>query len=267
MRKSIYYLITATLLCSTGCEKETLQTYNPESEGSSIYFMEPMTQKKDITREISFGYSGFSVKDSIISIPLGISGLPASVDRKFEVVATTASSMELNKHYEFVDDELVVRANHVTDTLKIRLLRSADMAESKFFLGIKLVANANFNVDIPFTYTTSSKAVSTLEYGIFCDDIAGVPFLWTATTNPTNLKTYTGYYLGTYSKRKVELMLDQLKIDPMLMYNPPATGQFNLDYLIIWSSYMKYWLGKEKSEGRIYYDENGKEIAMGQYAS
>lgn len=71
MRKSIYYIIAITLLCSTGCQKDTLQTYDADSEGSSIYFMEPMTQKKDITREISFGYSGFSVRDSIISIPWG----------------------------------------------------------------------------------------------------------------------------------------------------------------------------------------------------
>jgi len=37
--------------------------------------------------------------------------------------------------------------------------------------------------------------------------------------------------------------------------------------MTFWASYMKYWLGREATEGRIHKDENGKVITMGPYAN
>ncbi|WP_294348784.1 DUF4843 domain-containing protein [uncultured Sphingobacterium sp.] len=267
MQKNRYYTILLVLIGLVGCKEQDLLIYDTEVSGSNIYFLEPLEQRKDIVRDVSFGYAGASVRDSIIQIPIGISGVPVDKDRTYRVETTEETSMELGVHYEFVDENPMIRANRVTDTLRIRLFRAADIAESKVFLGLHLVANENFGVTLPFSYVNSQRYYSVLKFGISSDDIAGIPFIWTATTNPTNLRTTTINYLGAYSKKKVELMIDVLGIDPQLIYTPPLTGNFNQDYLPIWSSYMKYWLGKEKAEGRIYYDENNVVIAMGRYAS
>lgn len=267
MKINIYYIILFFFVGLLGCQEQELLVYNTEVSGSNIYFLEPLEQRKDIVRDISFGYAGASVRDSIISIPIGTSGAPISSDRIYRVVETEETSMKVGVHYDFVDDIQRIRANRTTDTLRIRLHRVEDIAENKVFLGLRLVENENFGVKLPYTYVNSIRYYSVLNFGINSDDIAGIPFIWTATTNPTNLRTSTVNYLGPYSKKKVELMIDVLSIDPQLIYTPPVTGNFNQDYLVIWSSYMKYWLGKEKSEGRVYYDENNVEIAMGRYAS
>ncbi|WP_295124774.1 DUF4843 domain-containing protein [uncultured Chitinophaga sp.] len=248
------------------CEREKLDLYNQDKEGSSIYFKEKFDNLLDqyaplfINKYITLGYTPLAVTDTIINIPVAFTGNVSDSDRVYKVVIDTSSTMIEGTDFVFVKP-FVMKANRVADSIQVKLLRNQRMRDTTLALNLTLEANEYFNINVPVKKNYAGNATrSIINYQVEANDITGKPFLWTSTT----YKTYSEGYFGTYSKAKFLLMIDVLDIKiEVVTVEPVLPARFSLDYFLIWSNYMVYWLGKEKAEGRIYYDEFGAEIKMG----
>ena len=253
--KNIWVLIV--FLAIYGCKEETLITY-PETEGgNNIYFVEKYFNSSADTmmKAISLGLAPSTVKDTVIQIPIRTTGLPSESDRLVSVVPVDTSSMKLGVHYDFVSEPMI-RAGRVTDSVKIILHRTEDLATTRVYIKFELKANEFFNTELK-TKKNSINLQDLLSYQFYMDDMFPVPYLWTTFAG----KSIILDQLGPYSRRKVELILEVLKVEPYLLYDSKYKLPSSLP--VNWATYLKYWLNKEKSEGRTQYDENGKEILMG----
>lgn len=251
----IYILLAIVFLSS--CKEEGLMTYDVKESGSSLYFTEKIDRKSKDTlmKVISLGRTADELKDSVITIPVSISGPAMSFDRPINIEIPDTASMKLGVHFDYVTPPMI-RADRVTDLITLVLHRTPDLKQERVYLKLDLKANEHFNPQIPIKINSNIKQDIT-SYSLSYDDMFPVPHLWTTFPNKT---AFIGYF-GPYSKRKVELILEVLQLDPELLYNPltpPAVAQ-----LINWSSYMKYWLNNQKANGNTQYDENNKEIEMG----
>ncbi|WP_199117490.1 DUF4843 domain-containing protein [Pedobacter sp. ASV28] len=248
-------LIVATLVLATwSCKKKDLTLYDETANGSSVYFKEAINAKTQLIKTISFGYEGYSVKDSIVAIPVAVTGYPSNQDRPFKLKLTDATTAIANHHYAFLR-EPVIRAGRVVDTLLLKINRTADMTTTQFAIDLLLEENETFTTRL----VDPTKIY--LKYTVLVDDIAGISHLWTTSVRATAVLSY----FGTYSRKKVDLMLEVLKLDPAFFYDTSATAP-TVTQVLSYSRYMFYWLNKEAAEGRIYLDEKGEVIKMGQYA-
>lgn len=252
---SIYLLFTVIFLSS--CKEEGLMTYDMQKSGSSIYFTEKIDRKSKDTlmKVISLGRTAEEVKDSIIVIPVSVSGPAISKDRPINIGIADTASMKMGVHFDYVSPPMI-RAHRVIDTIFLKLYRTADLKQKRVYLKLDLKANEHFRPQIPIKIN-SSIVQDLTSYSLSYDDMFPVPHLWTTYRSKATIIAY----FGPYSRRKVELFLEVLQIDPELLYDPltePSVAQ-----LINWSSYMKFWLNNQKANGNTQYDENEQEIEMG----
>ncbi len=255
-----YILILFSFLAIQGCKEDTLTTYLDNEGGENIYFLEKYNNYRyeSFMKEISLGLTPSTVTDSLILIPIRTTGQPSQTDRPVLVVPADTSSMKKGVHYDFVS-EPKIRAGRVTDTISIILHRTEDIKVNRVFLKLDLKPNDHFKTDLAIKKNLTKQDL--LSYQFYLDDKFPVPHIWTTFFG----KQLVEFYLGTYSRRKVELMLEVLKIEPRLIYDTKYT--LPVTSILNWSSYLKYWLNKEKNEGRTQYDENGVEIFMGPFAN
>lgn len=256
-RNSLLTLIFTgfVMLSMLSCKKKGLELYDEAANGSSIYFKEAISSKIQLQKNVSFGYVGYSVMDSVLAIPVAVTGYPSTEDRTFQLTITNATTAISGTHYSFLRPP-VIRAGRVVDTLLLKINRTADMALKQYEINLLLEQNGVFTTSLVDT----SKIY--LKYKILLDDIAGVSYLWTTYSRAAAIVNY----FGVYSRRKVDLMIEVLKLNPSFFYDP-AAGTITTTQILSFSRYMYYWLNKEAAEGREYLDENGVVIKMGQYAN
>lgn len=245
--------ITLTFMASS-CKKKDVARYDEAANGSSIYFKDAVGAANPLSKIISFGYVGYSVTDSIVAIPVAVTGYPSAHDRGFELKLTDATTAMVNKHFTFLR-EPVIRAGRVIDTLLLKINRTTDMTSTQFEINMVLEPNS------AFTTLLADASKNYLKYAIKVDDIAGMSHLWTTSPRATAILNY----FGTYSRKKVDLMLEVLKLNPAFFYDTASPAP-TVNQVLSYARYMYYWLNKEAGEGRIYLDENGQEIKMGAYA-
>lgn len=254
IRNSLFILTTLALL-SQSCTKKGLELYDETANGSSIYFNEAINAKSNLIKTVSFGFEGYSIKDSIVAIPVAVTGHPSDHDRRFQLKLTDSTTAVADQHYTFLRQP-IIRAGRVVDTLLLKINRTADMATTQYQLDLLLEKNDAFTTQLGDT----SRIY--LKYKVLMDDIAGVSYLWTTYARKAAIVSY----FGAYSRKKVDLMMEVLKIKPAFFYDP-AANTVTSTLLISYSRYMYYWLNKEAAAGRVYLDENGLEIKMGQLAT
>lgn len=249
------FIVTILGLFTLSCSKKGLELYDEPTHGSSIYFKEAITAKSTLTRTVSFGFVGYSITDSVVAIPVAVTGAPGDHDRQFQLKVTDSTTAIADKHYTFLRPP-VIRAGMVVDTLLLKINRTADMASNTYRLDLLLEQNAAFMTKLGDT----SKLY--LKYKILLDDVAGVSYLWTTYARRAAVVSY----FGAYSRKKVDLMMEVLNLKPAFFYDP-AANTLTSTQLLSYGRYMYYWLNKEAAEGRVYLDENGTEIKMGQLAN
>lgn len=255
IRNSIITIVAAVLVFVVpSCKKKGLALYDEEANGSSIYFKEAIGAKTQLVKTVSFGYEGYSVTDSILAIPIAVTGYPSPEDRRFQLKVTEATTALAPTHYTFLR-EPVIRAGKVVDTLLLKINRTADMTGKQYEIDLLLEQNNAFGTHL----VDASKIY--LQYKILLDDIAGVSYLWTTYSRATAIVSY----FGDYSRKKVDLMMEVLKLQPSFFYDP-AVNTLTVNQILSYSRYMYFWLNKEAAEGRVYLDEKGEVIKMGQYA-
>ncbi|NIG54783.1 DUF4843 domain-containing protein [Chitinophaga sp. Cy-1792] len=268
-----YIAVLILILTGTSCQKQGLELYNDDASKNDIYFLEKFNYAVNSTtadvmdnyrrRYISLGYTPVTVKDTVLAIYVRPTGGIAAVDRPFTLEVADSSTMKEGVDFDFVNKPFKISANSSRDSILIKIHRTAALQKDTLSLVLQLKANENFGINLPKKLSNSGRdGLFITEYIIDIDDITGKPAVW---TDPF-FKTYVPYYLGDYSRTKVLLFTQVIGMDPKEFTVVPALSADKgklLDKIVTWCKYLNWWLGVEKQNGRIYYDENGAEIKLG----
>jgi hypothetical protein len=247
MKRSLY--IPIIILIAASCKKDLLITYNT---ADNVYF----NYKLDFNSFIdsigfSFAYSDASIKDSILLVPIGVTGVPAATDRVFKLVADPASTALAGIHYEL--PEPVIHAGKVQDTLRVRFKRAADLASGEKKLILKLQANEFFKTDLQYRTinNTGQDTLDILTFSIQASDLLGAGPYW----------SFYGTYFGTFSIKKMQFIHDLLEMP--LDFWSQAPGAQQRTAAIYYASTTSRYLGDQAALGNIILDEDGTPMKMG----
>lgn len=140
MKKTIYTAAIAATLMMAGCSEDGYKLYDINQVDHVSFAYKNSKQVADSVVSYNFGYD---IADyHMVNIPIDLMGMPADHARGIAIEAVADSSdMVEGTHYTIERAEL--RANGITDTVKIKLLRNNDPAiqEREFKLLLRINAN------------------------------------------------------------------------------------------------------------------------------
>ncbi len=141
MRKFINFIIVglvASLLVA--CEKSEIKTFSSDSSVNFEYFQ---GRGSNLTKTSIYSFLTNPTGEYIQKIPVIIAGAPVDYDRKFavEIVNDETTTAKVGQ-YEVVKS--VIRANHVLDTLQIKLLSSDELNDKTVSIKIRIIGSADF---------------------------------------------------------------------------------------------------------------------------
>ncbi|SKB70738.1 protein of unknown function [Sphingobacterium nematocida] len=268
MKQFKYIYIVVLFLSLVGCKEKALDFYNESESGSSIYFSLPYSTASATTPtdslHVRFGFLPQDLISTDVPIQVSITGPIYDVDRVFKISTNSNATLKENEHYTFTDGSLVVPAGKNHGFVRLNIKKTEEMKKSRFVTSFRLLPNENFNTDIYYRYTNNmQRRVPILDFRLIVDNIFEEPYFWA-----TRRSTAEGY-LGKFSVAKLNLIIKLFNEDMEHFTDPQYTeaNYFSIARLTFWGSYMKYWLGKEASEDRFYYDENKQLITVGPNAS
>lgn len=232
MKKSIYILLTfllLTALCS--CKKESLLTYHIDD---NIYFS--FNSSLD-SLDITFAFSNSSVQDSIVKIPVYVTGVPSDHDRTFIVEADPASTAVENTHY-ILPESLIIHAGQVKDSIPVKFIRSEDLQNRVVLLLLNLKSGGDFRTDL-----SGERDIKT--YKIHISDMMTAGPYWGSLSR----------YFGTFSVKKVQLMheVTGMPLDFMINYNDDNIAASGPYYAVLMSRYLR----DQKAAGHTVYEDDG----------
>lgn len=244
-------LYTSIIIMGAACKREPLITYDVkdniyfDNEVSTGYYMD--------STDFTFAYSDAAVRDTILYVPLGVTGSPAATDRHYQVVADPASTAVAGTHYQLAD--FVFHAGKVTDSLPVRLLRSPDLATSTKKLILRLQQSGDFQTDLQYRIMTTSTIDTSamLTFTISMSDIL--------TAGPYWDDVYSIYF-GTFSLKKVMLIHDQLGM-PLNFWSVASPTNQQRAQAIYYASLTSRYLADQANQGNIILDEDGTPMKMG----
>lgn len=248
------HIIIAVLLLSaafTACKKG-LNTY---AGTTGIYFRLALLQfsnnpGRDSTA-ISFSYSKATLKDSLIAIPVQISGAPSPVEREFKLTIDPKTTAISGTHYQILNQKFVIPANGGEQYIFINLHRTPDMLSNNFLLVLNLEENEHFGTPMKdrLVNATTGKRLSFIKHTIWMNDILKKPATW------------LDGYLGTFSRKKLFLMAEVAEIQSIgELDNIGLTSIAKIQYYGI---FMQRYLNDMRASGKTVYEEDGKEMVMG----
>ncbi|MBL1409485.1 DUF4843 domain-containing protein [Sphingobacterium faecale] len=261
-----YIVILFSLLC--GCKEQSLEMFSESENGASIYFTEPYATGANTvpldSLAVKFGFKPEEVNTTEESVSVSVTGPLHDVDREFRLEISPNASLEKDKHYQILNERLIIPAGKNTGLIKLKVLKAKEMKTQQLSTVFELVPNENFNTNIAYRWKNNmQKKTPVLKFRVVADDMFDKPYVWIAS------KTLVEGYLGDYSFAKLSLIIELFdeKLEHFTDPQYAIDKYFTVAKLSYWASYMKFWLGKEESEGRIHLDENKKEIKMGPNAN
>lgn len=253
MKKYIYIIIALVTIGSlfSACKKD-LKTFEGET---GIYFLPSVFtwEKKPIgdSTVISFSYAKSTLKDSVILIPVMISGPTSTTDKDFKLTIDPASTAVPGTHYEILNKNFVIPANGQAAIVGIKLHRTTDMLTKDYLMILNLESNENFKLTMRdrILDAATGKKVSYIRYKIHLNDILKKPAAW------------LDAYLGPFSRKKLFLMAEVAEIkDIGDLDNINLTS---ISKLVFYGTFMQRYLNEMKASGKTIYEEDGKEMRMG----
>lgn len=238
MKKLFYYIF---LFCAlSACKKKELMTY----EGSD---------------NVTFNYNG--VRDSSVvtfrsvvgetldaELAVKLTGKVSDRDRKFKIVPddkiTTARA---GIDYEALTDTFKIAAGKVDAKIKIRLHKAQDVGDKQYVLALRLVPNENFEVELKSYKLSRTVAL----------DMHRIMFSNRLIINPT----WNTSRLGTFYPKKVQLLIDIAKMDPVIFYKP--TGSYTSAQYFNMGRTLQLYLNEQKGLGNIILNDDGTVMKMG----
>ncbi|GGH27736.1 DUF4843 domain-containing protein [Sphingobacterium alkalisoli] len=249
MKKIILHFVwLIPVLVLFSCEKE-LHKYEGKP---TIYFNEagrlPDYSSEVIKDSTLLSFSLVAVEDSIVNMVVKVIGEKSPEDRAYTLSVSPNSDAIEGVHYEVLDDEFVIRKNELTDTVNIKFFRTADMQEKTFLLGFDLLENENFAIAMfdKILNQNTGKLHSYVTYRWFLNDIIKKPGRW------------LDGYLGTFSRKKLFLMVDVLNVDPAYMDTSISIAE-----ILAYGKYMQRYLNEQRAAGNTILEEDGTVMVMG----
>lgn len=253
--KNICYLLLAlaAITCLSSCEKE-LHKYEGKP---TIYFNEtarPLAYSSEVLKDstlISFSLTKEAIFDSLVHMVIATIGNVADNDRPYKIVPNASSTAIEGKHYEIINKDFSIKKNQLRDTIWLRFMRTSDMKDQNFLLSFDLLENESFSVDMQYKVTnqTTGQRLNFINYRWFINDIIKKPTRW------------LDFYLGTFSRKKLNLMVEVLNVDPQYM-----DTNISIAETLAYGKFMQRYLNEQKAAGNLILDEDGQPMSMGSAA-
>jgi hypothetical protein len=251
MKKIIYSISVLLILIGVVSCKKQLMTY----EGlPDIYFNEPARlpaySGEVLTDSTVLSFSLSLVKDSAKNIVVAVTGAPVDHDRVYSLTINPASTAIEGTHYAPLPKVLTIKKNKLLDTIPVRFFRSADLRTKTVTLFLDLQANSNFvnQMNNKVLDKLTNKVKSFITYRIYVTDMIKKPKLW-----------YDGY-LGVFTQKKLNLIMEVLKITPAYLDVTASLGEQGA-----YGGYLQRYLNEMKVAGKTIYEDDGTEMMMGPY--
>jgi len=242
-------LLVGSLAALSSCEKG-LETY---SATPAIYFNDaarlPAYVGEPIKDSTLLSFSLLKEQETIVNMVIAATGAISNVDRPYRLEVNPNSTAIAGQHYELLSSNFSIKKNKTTDTVKIKFFRTPDMQNNQFLLSFDLKANENFNTAMSHKTQNNGTVHSYINYRWWVDDLAKKPKRW------------LDAYLGTFSQKKLKLMIDILGADPAYMNTSISIGE-----LVAYGKYMQRYLNEQEAAGNIIYEaDNVTKMVMGAY--
>ncbi|MDI3319802.1 DUF4843 domain-containing protein [Pinibacter soli] len=237
----------SSILLMTSCEKG-LMTF--DNKNADVYFYNAgIKLALTDTALVTFGYS--ESNDTIIKIPIAITGIPMDHDREYKMIADAASTAIAGSHYD-LPSILTIKKNAIYDTVKLVLHRTPDMDRSGtkvYKLYLDLMPNENF--DTLLNSHTSSRSpyytANTVKLKITISAAVSKPQSWGGTA------TVPSPYFGTFTPTKMFFICDYVGLSPVWWGTDP-TG-ITLGDAIAYATAVKRFLDQKALAKDTVYDE------------
>ncbi|WP_185937267.1 DUF4843 domain-containing protein [Chitinophaga polysaccharea] len=182
-------------------------------------------------------------------------GRMSDKDRPVKVVIDDiASTAVAGINYLPLQDTFSVKANTDKATIRIRLLKEKAQAGEIFVLALKVLPNQYFAVEPrPAVPLSNGKVLHKDRFSIYFGYRYYIPPYW---------DTYRSY-LGTYSEKKIKLLIEITGIDIIRFYKKSLKENYNTAQCRTFARKLQSYLNNEKEKGNIIRDENGNVIKMG----
>lgn len=192
---SIYTaLFFSLMLLLFSCKKSDLITYQGKR---ALYFSIESTDSVSI----NFSILPNEVKDTVLKIPIELLGLKLNAAEPFNVhideqitTAIKGSDFELPGQFSFP-------AEKSSDTIRVRFIRTAKLAQREYVLGLELTPTTQFNNE---AFESSQTNAQSAKVRVFITDIFKPTAKWANAAG----RLGTEHYLGRFTKKKILLITE-----------------------------------------------------------
>jgi hypothetical protein len=182
-------------------------------------------------------------------------GRMSDKDRPVKVmIDDIASTAVAGVNYLPLQDTFSVKANTNNATIRIRLLKEKAPADKIFVLALKILPNQYFTIEPrPAVSLSNGRELPKDRFSIYFGYKYYIPPYW---------DTYPSY-LGTYSEKKIKLLIEITGIDIIRFYKKSSKENYNAAQYRTFARKLQSYLNSEKEKGNIIRDENGNVMKMG----
>lgn len=251
------------------CKEEEIMVYDESKVTPAVYFTLPYNTAVSVrptdSLVVKFGFMPVTTTTSIEQVQVTVTGPLHDKDRNFAIKFDDQGTLKEGVHFKVLQESLIIPANKKDGFIKLEISKTADMSKEKLFNTIELIPNESFSTAIKTRKSSLTLLdVPVLKIRLQVDNFIEAPYCW---ENPPS-KLYFDYYVGSYSKAKLDLIIELFDEDIIHFSDPKYAkeGYFEGGTVTFWGNYLKFWLEREAIEGRPHYDENGKAITAGPYA-
>lgn len=244
-------IICLVAFCLTSCFKNNLiPTYHGVA---NIYFT---TAKIDNAFKLpdGFGRNSLTVsfglipskEDSLVKIPVRITGKIVDYDRKYRVkILRDTSTAKKGVNFSFYKEDFTIEAGEYADSIQIMLKNASTLGNGQVFVAFKLVPNEYFSTKLDHKII-NGDTLSFTKFKLYSSHIIEKPKNWWA------------YYLGRFTDKKFLLMGEVLDINLRKFDKIFTTSK-----LSYWAITMQDYLDKQAEKGNIIYNKDGTRMKMG----
>ena len=214
------------------CGKESIPFY---TGGNGVFF-----RQEETVGFLDFSEYREGVREITFSVPLYLLGEALKEPMALTLEATAGATAIPGRDYELTD-ALVFRTDSLTDTLYLKIYRSAAMEKDTLRLILKLRQRLEWKGGENETYTDSLF--------IFISDVLAEPSFWASRIN----------YYGPVSANKLRVLL---RLFPEEVAIEVAYGSLN-NSAITWSGRFAAYLKEKESAGTPVLEEDGTLMKAG----
>ncbi len=245
--KNILFLMLF-IVGAISCTENDIMTYG---EQDYIYLQGWETREPGEVLQTSFTFlfEDESVTEKIFEIPVMVLGKMSSTDRLFSInVVDSLTTAVEGTHFSIDASSQIIQANSTEGSIKVNLIKTADMKDTDYQLGLELISSDNFAVGV--------STVLKITYS----DFFAEPDWWLYQLSDSYA------HLGPFTQAKAILWLQYRGVtdgsNPLIEYKSDNYNEWigGYNYFpteVVWAHIngFKYWL--ETDSGGPYYDENG----------